>query len=100
MAVLKVIGFQPAQILILVLGEALLLGGGSGLLSAGLAYSLINFGLGGISFPIAFFPKFLIPVNALAWGFCMGAGSALAGSVLPAWSASTVKPSEVFAKVA
>jgi putative ABC transport system permease protein len=100
MAVLKVLGFGPSQILLLVLGEALLIGGGSGLLSAGGAYALINFVIGGIKFPIAFFPAFYIPINALWWGFAIGAGAAFFGSFLPAWSARSVRVAEVFSKVA
>ena len=100
MAVLKVLGFQPRQIMLLVLAEAFLLGAGTGLFTAGITYVLVDLVLGGIKFPIAFFPAFFIPINALAWGFAMGAGTSLVGSVIPAWSASSVKVSEVFAKVA
>lgn len=100
MAVLKVLGFGPGQILALILGEALLVGAGSGLASAGGAYALVNWVVGGIKFPIAFFPAFYIPVNALWWGFTIGAGTAFAGSFLPAWSARSVKVAEVFSKVA
>ena len=42
LAVLKVLGFRPRQILFLVLGEALLLGTVSGLASATLTYVVIN----------------------------------------------------------
>ncbi len=100
MAVLKVLGFRPWQILTLVLGEALLVGVLTGVLSTGLTYWLINVVMGGFKFPIAFFPAFLIPVSALWWGLAIGAGTALAGSLVPAWSARTVKVSEVFSKVA
>jgi putative ABC transport system permease protein len=100
MAVMKVLGFQPRQILILVLGEALLLGGLAGVVSAGGTYLLIDVVLGGLKFPIAFFPAFFVPAQAWWWGLVIGAGTALAGSIAPAISACTVKPSEVFAKVA
>jgi putative ABC transport system permease protein len=100
MAVLKVLGFGPNQILALILGEALLVGIGSGLASAGATYLFINHVVGGVKFPIAFFPAFYIPINALWWGFAIGAGTALAGSFLPAWSARSVKVAEVFSKVA
>ena len=55
LAVLKVLGFRPWQILVLVLGEALLIGVGSGLLSAVATLVTINYAIGGIKFPIAFF---------------------------------------------
>jgi putative ABC transport system permease protein len=100
MAVLKVLGFGPARILTLVLGEAVLVGGGSGLLSAGLSYFLVHVLMGGIKFPIAFFPIFDIYLDALWWGLLFGTLTALAGSLVPAWAARSVKVAEVFAKVA
>jgi putative ABC transport system permease protein len=102
MAVLKVLGFSPSQVLILVLGEALLVGAASGLLAAAITYSGVNFGMGGIPFPILWMSKadFKIPVNAFAWGLGVGVLVGLLGSIIPAWSARNVKPSQVFAKVA
>lgn len=99
-AVLKVLGFVPWQILTLVLAEALLIGTFSGLASAALAYTVINGVWGGLPFPIAFFPKFTVPINCLWWGAAMGAVTAIAGSIFPAWSARGVRVSDVFAKVA
>ena len=100
MAVLKVLGFRPGQILLLVMGEAVLLGLLSGFASAALTFMIVNWCLHGVSFPLGFFPVFLIPVNALWWGVAVGAGTAFIGSLFPAWSASRVKPAEVFAKIA
>lgn len=100
LAVMKVLGFVPGQILILVLGEALLLGIFCGGVSSGGAYYLVNKVFGGIPFPIAFFGAFKISTHALWWGPTIGATTAFLGSVVPAWSARTVKVSEVFSKVA
>jgi len=100
LAVLKVLGFRPRQILFLVLGEALLIGTLSGVASALLTYFGINNGLGGIKFPIAFFAAFMIPADALWWGPAVGILTAFLGSIVPAWSARKVKVSDVFAKVA
>jgi putative ABC transport system permease protein len=99
MAVLKVLGFRPTQIMFLVLGEAVLLGAACGFFSALLAYIGIN-ARGGVKFPIAFFPAFRIPLAALWWGVAIGGGTAIAGSLMPAWSARKVKVAEVFSKVA
>ena len=99
MAVLKVLGFGPNQVMILVLGEAVLLGALSGLVSSLLALGLINFVQGGLKFPIAFFPAFLVPKAALWWGLTIGGGTALAGSMIPAWFARSVKVAEVFSKI-
>lgn len=100
MAVLKVLGFRPGQLLILVLGEAMLIGVLAGVISAGTTWFVVNRWMGGISFPIAFFPVFFIPINALWWGLAIGTLTSLAGSIMPAWSARTVKVSDVFSKVA
>jgi len=100
MAVLKVLGFRPWQILVLVLGEALLIGGLSGFISSSITYVVIDMIMGGFKFPIAFFPAFFIPMAALWWGPILGGGAAFLGSITPALSARTIKVSEVFAKVA
>ena len=84
----------------MVLGEAMLLGGLCGLISAGALFLFVNNYWGGIKFPIPFFGKFMIPDQAWLWGLCLGAGTALAGSIMPSWSARSVKVSEVFSKVA
>jgi putative ABC transport system permease protein len=98
MAVLKVLGFSPTQVMILVLGEAILVGAGSGFFSALFAYTAINW-QGGLKFPIAFFPAFKVPLAALWWGVAVGGGAAVAGSILPAWSARKVKVAEVFSRI-
>ncbi len=99
MAVMKVLGFRPNQILQLILGEALFVGTLSGLVAAAGAFLFFNLRFGGIPFRIAFFPVFRIPEEAILWGLAMGAGTAFAGSILPAWTAREVKVSEVFSKV-
>jgi putative ABC transport system permease protein len=94
LAVLKVIGFRPGQILALVLGEALLVGLLAGGLSTGLVYVLVNVVLRTVNpMPMA------IPTAALLWGPGLGAATAFVGSFLPAVGACRVKASEVFARV-
>jgi putative ABC transport system permease protein len=92
-AVLKVLGYRPLQILALVVGEALVVGMASGLISAGLIYVCVNWlvervDLGGIT----------VPEAALWWGTLSGAVTALAGSLWPALSACRIKVAEVFAR--
>jgi len=98
LAVLKVLGFRPIQVLLLVLGEALLLGISAGFASTALAYVVANYWLGGI--PLGMFGSLYVPVDALWWGPAMGAGTALAGSIVPALAARNVKVAEVFSRVA
>lgn len=99
-AILKVLGFRPWQILVLVVCEAVIVGGLSGLVSSGGTYLLINNVFGGLKFPIAFFPVFLISWQAWWWGPAIGVGTALAGSIIPAWQARNVRVAEVFSKIA
>ncbi len=99
-AVMKVLGYRPYQILLLVLIEALLVGTLSGVFSSGATYLLVNNVFGGLKFPIAFFGSFFVPESAWWWGAAIGSGTAFVGSVLPAWSARTVKVAEVFSKLA
>jgi putative ABC transport system permease protein len=99
-AVLKVLGYRPWQVLALVLGEALLVGVLTGLLTAAATFALINYVVGGIPFPIAFFPAFLVPPAAIAWATAIGLLTALAGSLIPSWAARSVRVAEVFARVA
>jgi putative ABC transport system permease protein len=99
-AILKVVGFRPRQVLLLVLGEALLVGGVSGLLAAAFTFGFFNLAYGGVPFEIAFSPVFRIPEISLLWGPAMGIATALLGSALPSWSASQVKVSDVFSKIA
>ena len=99
-AVFKVLGFRPGHILGLVLGEAVLIGAVSGLLSATATYLVIDKLIGGLKFPIAFFPAFLIPQAAIGWGVAIGGLTSLAGSIFPAWTACRIKVSEVFSRVA
>jgi putative ABC transport system permease protein len=100
MAVLKVLGFGPTRIMLMVLAEAVLIGVVSGFVSAGGTWLIVNKAMGGLRVPIAFFPPFRIPLNALWWGPAIGGLTALAGSLFPAWSARSVRVSQVFAKLA
>ena len=100
MAVLKVLGFGPMRIMTLILGEAVLVGAASGFLAAAALYLIVTCWRGGIKFPIAFFPSFMIFIDALWWGLLFGGLASFAGAILPAWTAQRIKASEVFSKVA
>jgi putative ABC transport system permease protein len=100
MAVLKVLGFQPWQILTLILGEAILVGIVSGGIGAVAVWLLVNKVLGGVAIPIGFFGKFYINNNALWWGPAVGVIAAVFGCLIPALSARRVRVTEVFSKIA
>ncbi len=95
MAVLKVLGFQPRHILVLVLGEAVLVGLMAGFMSTLIAYQMI----GNLKLQIAVFGAFFVPAEVLIYGPLLGAVVAVAGSLAPALSARSVKAAEVFARV-
>lgn len=97
MAVLKILGFSPLRIIFLILGEALLIGLMAALLSTLLTWLLVNQYLGGVYLPL--FPRMFIPFHVLAIGPLLGVVTALLGSLVPAWTARSVRPAEVFAKV-
>jgi putative ABC transport system permease protein len=99
MAVMKVLGYSPNQIMLLILGEAMFIGALSGFLAAAATYAFFNLKWGGIPFRIGFFPVFRIPEVAIMWGLAIGSVTTFAGSIVPAWTARSVKVSEVFAKV-
>ena len=95
MAVLKVLGFQPRHVMLLVLGEALLVGFLAGGMSSFLAWGM----LGSFKFQIMFFGAFIVPKVALLYGPLLGMTVSFAGSC-SALNAKNVKVAEVFAKVA
>jgi putative ABC transport system permease protein len=96
MAVLKVLGFQPRHVMLMVLGEAVLVGLMAGSMSTLIAWKLI----GGFKLQLAFFGAFFVPPEALIYGPLLGAVVAVAGSLGPALAAKNVKVAEVFSKVA
>jgi ABC-type antimicrobial peptide transport system permease subunit len=87
-------GFRPGQIMFLVLGEAMLIGGVSGMISVGLTFVAVDEVLSRFN-EFALF----VPTGALWWGPAVGAATAFAGSVVPAWSACKIRVTEVFARV-
>jgi putative ABC transport system permease protein len=100
LAIMKVLGFAPWQILVLIVGEAVLVGALSGAIATTTAWGLINQVMGGFALPIGFFGKFKVADAALWWGPAVGAFAAAAGSFFPAWSARKVKVTEVFSRIA
>jgi putative ABC transport system permease protein len=70
------------------------------MLSAALAYGLLNGTIGGIPFQLAWIGVWPIQADAFWWGMMFGAATSLIGSLLPALSARSIKVSEVFSKVA
>ncbi|HXG08911.1 MAG TPA: ABC transporter permease [Gemmataceae bacterium] len=98
MALLKVLGYRPWHILVLVLGESALVGLLAGLLGATFTYVAINYVAGGIR--LTGMPALFMPLQIFWWGPVIGVATALLGGLLPALGAREVRVAEVFAKVA
>jgi putative ABC transport system permease protein len=94
-AVLKVLGYRPVQIFILLLGEAALLGGLAGLVSALAIYEGVNWLLDTHNTILPIY----IPATALWWGPAVGIVTALAGSISSVSSAVRLQTAAVFARV-
>ena len=103
MAVLKVLGFQPLHIMLMIIGEAMFVGAIAGMLGTALMCTISQLTVDGImpSFVATkFLLQFPVPWSAVAWGVLIGAGVGLTGSAIPASSARSVKVSDVFARIA
>lgn len=103
MAVMKVLGFQPWQIMSMIVSEAMLIGTFGGMLSTWSVYFLpmgIRWLTKTIGVKISFFDTFHSPMEIVIYGPLLGILVGLIGAALPAWNARKVKVSEVFAKVA
>ena len=91
-AVLKVLGFSPTQIMFLILGEGVLLG----TLAGGLSAMTVVY----VTRNVPALAGFNVPDAAISWGFLAGACTASGGSIFPAISARSIKVVDVFSKVA
>jgi hypothetical protein len=74
----------------------LVLGASSGLVAGGLIYWIANTFFGGIR--MAGSEPFPVPLQAVLWGSSVGGVVALVGSFVPAWTAASVRVSQVFAR--
>ncbi len=103
MAVLKVLGFQPLHIAVMIIGEAMFVGGIAGMIGTGIVCTISSLTLSG-TIPLAqwnsFLLQFPVPWSAVAWSGLLGAGVGLTGSIFPAMASRKVKVSDVFARIA
>ena len=103
MAVMKVLGFQPWQIMGMIVSEAMLIGVFGGMLSTWLVYFLpllVKHGTRADGVKFTFFDNFGSPWEIVILGPVLGIAVGIIGSALPSWNARKVKVSEVFAQVA
>ncbi len=103
MAVMKVLGFGPGQVMSTVVAEAVLIGLFGGMLATWAMYFGVMLVAGwakGAGGGAAFFASLKVPGEVLWMGPMLGVFIGLIGSALPSWSARKVKVSEVFSQVA
>ncbi|MCU0703295.1 MAG: ABC transporter permease [Fimbriiglobus sp.] len=103
MAVMKVLGFGPGQVMSTVVAEAVLIGLFGGMLATWSMWggvALVSGWAKGAGGGAAFFASLKVPVEVLWMGPALGLFIGLVGSALPSWSARKVKVSEVFSQVA
>ena len=98
MAVLKVLGFQPWQVMGMIASEAMLIGVYGGMLSTWTVFylpkaiSAANKAVGG---SFKFFDNWKSEYDILWAGPLLGLAVGLVGAFLPSWNARKVKVSEV-----
>jgi putative ABC transport system permease protein len=103
MAVMKVLGFGPGQVMSTVVAEAVLIGLFGGMLATWAMYwgvALVAGWAKGAGGGAAFFASLKVPEEVLWMGPALGLFIGLVGSALPSWGARKVKVSEVFSQVA
>jgi putative ABC transport system permease protein len=103
MAVMKVLGFQPWQIMTMIVSEATLIGVFGGMLSTWAVYFAGKIGRAithALNTRVSFIENFKAPEEVLIYGPALGILVGVVGALLPAWNARKVKVSEVFAKIA
>ena len=91
--VLRAIGFVPRHIVIFVVGESMVIGLLGGLLGVGLAYPLVQNGLGRFLEENmgAMFPYFRVQPSLAALSMGLALGASLLASAIPAYRASKLK---------
>jgi len=101
MALLKVMGYSPNFIIVMVVSEALIVGSVSGGLGAGMAYGLSALNEADqLPYTIPFLRMFPVPMSFVPRGVFLGALAAFLGSIVPAWTARKIKVTEVFSNIA
>ncbi len=103
MAVLKVLGFRPTHVMAMVVGEATLIGGVSGVFGGLVAWGISELANRQVLPPngmTSFLLLFPVHPSTVLNGLILGALVGFIGSAIPAWGARTVKVSEVFSKIA
>jgi putative ABC transport system permease protein len=100
--VLQAVGFRPGHIRLFVIGEALALGLVAAAVGLGISYPIVELGLGRALEENmgAWFPYFRIEATTYALAIGLGAGLAVAASIIPALRAGRLSVSDALRRVA
>jgi putative ABC transport system permease protein len=100
MAVLKVIGFQPRQIMLLIVAEAVLVSTVSSAIGAACVYALSELNRADmLPTRILFLALFPVPREIVIHGLILGIFLGVAGSFIPAWNTRKIRVADVFSQV-
>jgi putative ABC transport system permease protein len=98
-AILKILGFQPRFVLMMVIGEAMLVGAAGGMIGGGAAYLLATLNSADcLPMRIEFLVEFPVGLKFVFQGLLVGMLVGFVGSVIPAWSAQKISVIEAFSK--
>lgn len=100
MAVLKVIGFQPRQIVLMIVAEAVLISATSSAVGATLVYAISELNNADLlPTRIGFLTLFPVSPTVIAKGLILGTLLGIVGSALPAWRSRKIRVADVFSQV-
>ncbi|HVX10842.1 MAG TPA: FtsX-like permease family protein [Pirellulales bacterium] len=100
LVVFRAVGAERSQILLLVLGEAVLMGALAAALGCGLGILVSQFlldrtaDLAGLLVQVVDVREMVVPADALVLGPLIGVLAAASGAIVPAWLAFRVQPAE------
>lgn len=100
--VLRAIGFRPGHIVVFILGEAVVVGLLAGIVGVGIAFPLVELGMGRFLEENmgGFFPYFRIERATLVVSLFLAMGLSLIASLIPAYQASKLSVTDALRRIA
>ncbi len=100
--VLRAIGFRPGHIVVFILGEAVVVGLLAGIVGVGIAYPLVELGMGRFLEENmgGFFPYFRIDRGTMVVSLFLAMGLSLIASLIPAYQASKLSVTDALRRIA
>jgi putative ABC transport system permease protein len=100
--VLRAIGFRPGHIVVFILGEAVVVGLLAGIVGVGIAFPLVELGMGRFLEENmgGFFPYFRIDRGTMVVSLFLAMGLSLIASLIPAYQASKLSVTDALRRIA